>query len=145
MHIMELYRRAQEEFDAVLGDVRPDQWDSPSACAGWTVRDVVGHVVWGQRQMRAWALDEEYDERAGAPGALTPGVLAGGDPVEVWREARAVSVGSLTDEALARQVSIVGIGEVPLAGVLSLLITDHVHIHGTSRTDSGRTSDCMMS
>ncbi|WP_245574064.1 TIGR03086 family metal-binding protein [Amycolatopsis nigrescens] len=123
---MELYRRAQDGFDAVLAEVRPDQWDMPSACAGWTVRDVAGHVVWGQHQMRAWATGADYTERAGAPGAERPAVMAGEDPVATWRAARTASVATLTEETLARPTSIAGIGEVPLAAVVTLLTTDHV-------------------
>ena len=49
---MAAYRRAQDCFDAVIAAVPADKWDAPSACAGWTVRDVAGHVIWGQEQMR---------------------------------------------------------------------------------------------
>jgi uncharacterized protein (TIGR03086 family) len=126
MDTMELYRRAQDGFDAVLASVRPDQWDARSACAQWSVLDVAGHVIWGQRQMLAWATGEDYTERAGAPGSPHPAVTAGEDPVTTWRAARAESVATLTEETLARPTSIVGIGEVPLAAVVTLLITDHV-------------------
>jgi uncharacterized protein (TIGR03086 family) len=51
-------------------------------------------------------------------------VLAGDDPVATWRAARALSVPTLTPEALARTTSITGIGEVPLAAVVPLMITD---------------------
>ncbi len=64
MDTLELYRRAQDGFDAVMAAVEPDQWDAPSMCTEWTVRDVAGHVIWGQRQLRAWALDEDYRETA---------------------------------------------------------------------------------
>ncbi|SEP53299.1 TIGR03086 family metal-binding protein [Amycolatopsis saalfeldensis] len=126
MDTIELYRRAQDGFDAVLADVRPDQWDAPSACAEWTVRDVAGHVIWGQHQMRSWATGEDYTERAGAPGAPRPAVMSGEDPVTTWRAAREASVATMTEETLARLTSIAGIGDVPLAAVVTLLITDHV-------------------
>jgi uncharacterized protein (TIGR03086 family) len=126
MDTMESYRRAQDGFDAVLAAVPADQWDVPSACAEWTVRDVAGHVIWGQHQMRAWATGADYTERAGAPGSPHPAVLAGVDPVAAWRTARAATLAALTEEALARTTSIVGIGDVPLAAVVTLLITDHV-------------------
>jgi uncharacterized protein (TIGR03086 family) len=126
MDTMESYRLAQDGFDAVLATVRPDQWDARSACAEWTVRDVAGHVIWGQHQMRACATGEHYAETAGAPGAPHPTEMAGDDPVTTWREARTVSVATLTNETLARTTSIPGIGEVPLAAVVALLITDHV-------------------
>jgi len=122
---MELYRRAQDQFDAVLAKVRDDQWDQPSACAEWTVRDVVGHVVWGQEQLRAWATDAAYD-RPGGPGQPHPATMAGTDPLATWRAARAATDPVLTEEALARHTTIAGLGEVPVAAVVALLLTDLV-------------------
>jgi uncharacterized protein (TIGR03086 family) len=126
MDAMQRYQRAQDGFDAVLAAVRPDQWDAPSACTEWTVRDVAGHVIWGQRQMRAWATGTDYPDGRGAPGAPHPGELAGADPVAVWRAARAESVPALTPEALGRTTSITGLGDVPLAEMVTLLTVDHV-------------------
>ncbi|HSK91988.1 MAG TPA: TIGR03086 family metal-binding protein [Euzebyales bacterium] len=126
METMELYQRAQDGFDVVLAAVQPHHWDTRSACAEWTVRDVAGHVIWGQDQMRAWATGEDRPDPAGAPGAPNPAVMAGDDPVATWRAAREASVVTLTDEALTRTTSIAGIGEIPLAGVVPLLVTDLV-------------------
>ena len=126
MDTLELYRKSQDGFDAVLAAVRPDQWEAPSACAEWTVRDVAGHVIWGQYQMRAWATGEEFTEMAGAPGSPTPRVMAGEDPVATWRAAREATLPALTEAALASVISLVGLGDVPLAAVVTLLTTDHV-------------------
>ncbi|RDI46148.1 TIGR03086 family metal-binding protein [Nocardia mexicana] len=120
------YRRAQDELEAVLGKVGADQWDSPSACAEWTVRDIAGHVTWAQRQMCAWATGEEFGDRSGAPGSAHPAVQVGGDPVEDFRAARAACDAALTDAALARVTQITGIGEIPLAAILPLLLTDSI-------------------
>jgi uncharacterized protein (TIGR03083 family) len=30
---------------ALLQELRPDEWDAPSLCTGWRVRDVVGHLT----------------------------------------------------------------------------------------------------
>lgn len=126
MDTMESYRRAQDGLDAVLAEVRPDQWDGPSPCAEWTVRDVAGHVIWAQDQLRAWATGQEYTETAGAPGAPRPAVLAGADPVATWRAARERSLAALTRETLAAPVSLPGTGEVPLAAVITVLTADQV-------------------
>ncbi|TWF79227.1 uncharacterized protein (TIGR03086 family) [Pseudonocardia hierapolitana] len=126
MDAMQQYGRAQDAFETVLAAVRPDQWDAPSACTEWTVRDVAGHAIWGQRQMQAWATGADYADRRGAPGAPRPGDLAGSDPVPVWRSARAESVATLTPDALARTTSITGLGEVPLGAIVTLVITDLV-------------------
>jgi uncharacterized protein (TIGR03086 family) len=126
MDTMELYRRAQDGFDAVLAQVPADGWDVPSTCAGWTVRDVTGHVIWGQHQLRAWATGEDYAESAGAPGAPHPAVLASENPVATWRAARAACLAALTEATLTRMTSIPGLGEVPVAAVVTLLTADLV-------------------
>jgi uncharacterized protein (TIGR03086 family) len=120
------YRRAQDCFDTVIASVPDDKWDAPSACADWTVRDVAGHVIWGQEQMRHWATGQTYTHMEGAPGAPHPGQMAGDDPVATWRAARAACQEALTEDALARTVSITGIGDTPLAAVVTLLVTDHL-------------------
>jgi len=66
---MQWYRQAGDALDAVLAAVPADRWDAPSACTEWTAKDLAGHVIWGQHQMRAWATGEPYAETAGAPGA----------------------------------------------------------------------------
>jgi uncharacterized protein (TIGR03086 family) len=123
---LESYRRAQDGFDAVLAAVPADRWDARSACAEWTVRDVAGHVIWGQRQLRAWATGEQYTETAGAPGAPHPAKMTGEDPVATWRAAREAAVATLTEEAMGRMTSIPGMGDVPLVAVVTLLITDQI-------------------
>ncbi|MPZ83273.1 MAG: TIGR03086 family protein [Actinophytocola sp.] len=126
METMERYQRAQDGFDAVLATVPADRWDAPSMCAEWTVRDVAGHVVWGQEQLRAWATGDEYTVFAGAPGAPHPGEMAGDDPVATFREARAAAEATLTRDTLDRLTAIPGLGEVPVSAVVTLLTTDHL-------------------
>ena len=36
----------RREFVALAESLTPAQWDAPSLCEGWRVRDVVGHVIW---------------------------------------------------------------------------------------------------
>ena len=124
MDTMESYRRAQDTLDEVLGAVPAQMWERPSACAEWTVRDVAGHVIWGQRQLLAWATGAEYTDRTGSPGASHPAPLAAADPVGRWRTARAEALAKLDAETLARTTEIPGLGEIPIAGVVTLLTTD---------------------
>jgi uncharacterized protein (TIGR03086 family) len=124
MDTMREYQLAQEGFDAVLAKVPADRWDARSACPRWTVRDVAGHVIWGQHQLRAWATGTEYGEGAGAPGAPHPAVLAGDDPVATWRAARESCLAALTDEAFGRIASLPGVGDLPVAAVVGILVTD---------------------
>ena len=126
MTVMKSYLRAQDGFDAILAAVVSQAWDRPSACTEWTVRDVAGHVIWGQDQLRHWANGDDYADRTGAPGAPHPAELAGADPLATWRSARARSVESLTDEALGRMISLPGLGEVPVAAMVTTFVTDHL-------------------
>jgi uncharacterized protein (TIGR03086 family) len=118
------YRRAQDGFNAVLAAVPADCWDAPSACSEWTVRDVAGHVIWGQEQLAHWATGKDYGRNEGAPGAAHPGQLAGRDVVATWRAARAAADDTLTDQALGRTVTLEALGERPLPAIVTLLVTD---------------------
>jgi uncharacterized protein (TIGR03086 family) len=124
MALMDTYQRAQDSLAAVLEAVPGDRWDTPSACSEWTVRDVAGHLVWGQLQLRAWATGEPDPSPAGAPGTPDPATMTGDDPVATWQAARAACDPVLTEQALARTTTITGMGEVPVAAVVALLVTD---------------------
>jgi uncharacterized protein (TIGR03083 family) len=39
------------ELADLLGTLTPDQWDTPSLCAGWTVRDVGAHLAMAQSRL----------------------------------------------------------------------------------------------
>lgn len=45
MAYAELVRGEREDFADLLAGLTPEQWASPSLCAGWTVRDVAAHCV----------------------------------------------------------------------------------------------------
>lgn len=38
-------REERSEFAAFLATLSPEQWNAPSLCTGWRVRDVVAHVI----------------------------------------------------------------------------------------------------
>ncbi|AGB24434.1 hypothetical protein Mycsm_04183 [Mycobacterium sp. JS623] len=42
---MEMARAEREQFAALLEGLTPEQWDSPTLCDRWRVRDVVAHVI----------------------------------------------------------------------------------------------------
>jgi uncharacterized protein (TIGR03086 family) len=122
--LLDNYRRAQDGFDEIVAKVPADRWDGPSACAKWTNRDIMGHVVWGQELLRHVATGSEYESRTGAPGAPNPGVLVPGDPVASWRAARASSVPTLTEETLERTMPGGPLAGVPLATFVRAVTTD---------------------
>ena len=41
---------------ALLGSLSPADWDAPSLCSDWTVKDVVGHLAWQRAASSASSL-----------------------------------------------------------------------------------------
>jgi uncharacterized protein (TIGR03086 family) len=70
-----LYRTAAAGAVDVAGSIGPEQLGSPTPCAEWTVRDLLGHLVGGTEYLRA-AIDGTEPEPPGdVTGAdLGPGV-----------------------------------------------------------------------
>lgn len=53
MDIADLHERALAETGRIVGGIGRDQWDRPSTCEEWTVRQLVNHVVSGN----LWAVE----------------------------------------------------------------------------------------
>ena len=50
-----LHNAENGDFSAYLHTLERDDWDRPSLCDGWRVRDVVGHILYGN-ELRLWTL-----------------------------------------------------------------------------------------
>jgi len=73
--VVELISAEASQLQDFLAGLRPEEWSSPSACAGWTVGDVVAHLTqgartWGDAITRARAGD--FNPPPGQP-PLRPG------------------------------------------------------------------------
>jgi uncharacterized protein (TIGR03086 family) len=88
------------------------------------VRDIAGHVIWGQDQLRCWATEETYGGVPGGPGSPHPGELAGDDPLGTWRQARAACAAVLSDETLDRMVSLRSLGDRPISTIVTIVFND---------------------
>jgi uncharacterized protein (TIGR03083 family) len=45
MDLMRLARQEREDLAAFLATLSPQQWEAPTLCAGWCVREVVAHMI----------------------------------------------------------------------------------------------------
>ena len=45
MSVMALARAEREDLRDLLSGLTPEQWQAPSLCAGWSVHDVVAHML----------------------------------------------------------------------------------------------------
>ena len=50
-----LHDAENAEFSAYLHTLSVEDWEKPSLCEGWRVRDVVGHILYGN-ELKLWTL-----------------------------------------------------------------------------------------
>lgn len=124
MSALASYGRCLDELDRALAAVPAGGWDAQSPCERWSIRDIAGHVIRGQKQMRCWVTGEEYRGLPGGPGTPAPAAIAEGDPLPRWREARAAADTVLKSASLDRMIRAGGVGEHPLAVMVSILTND---------------------
>lgn len=89
--IAERYRDRADDFDRKVASVDPGLWASPSPCADWDARGVVGHIV----DMHGAMLRPLGRE-------LSPAPSVDEDPLAAWRSARA-DVEALLDDTDVRE------------------------------------------
>ncbi|MGH9178326.1 MAG: TIGR03086 family metal-binding protein [Acidimicrobiales bacterium] len=117
-----LYRQALEGFGARVAAVRDDQWERPTPCADWSVRQLVNHVV-GEN---AWAVPLLAGRTIADVGDQLDGDLLGADPVAAWQYTASPAVAAASaDGALERTVH-VSFGDISGREYLSQITTDHV-------------------
>jgi uncharacterized protein (TIGR03086 family) len=76
----ELHTRASALFGEQVAAVQAHEWDLPTPCSDWNVREVVAHVVIGDSQISPLFAGERVDEVSD----VNPGVL-GTNPLAAWR------------------------------------------------------------
>lgn len=114
--------RAMTLYKTLVDGVGPEDWDRPTPCPEWTVRDLVRHVATGNRQLATALCDSAKGPAEASPDAVE-------DPAKDF----AASVQPLLDAlaapgALQRTVT-VPFGTVPVAVAVHLRTTEAV-VHG---------------
>ena len=134
--IADRYRRLAHRFTEMIDAVPADQWDAPSPCAGWSGRDVVGHVVAVQRWIEALARETEpFLDPYGDPGSI-----AGDDPVVVWAPARADVLDALNRPGVLARVVVTFRGHESIDAQIGWNVVDTLaHTWDLART--GRVDD----
>lgn len=122
--LLDSYNRCVDQLESALAAVPAGRWEDPTPCAEWSLRDIAGHVIWGQRQLRCWAIGEDYRGLPGGPGTPHPAAIAPGDPLPRWEAARAATDATLAQASLDQTLSVPGLGEVPLAAMVVILTND---------------------
>ena len=45
MELIDALEQTFQHADGVIGNVRPDQYDDPTPCSEWAVRDLLSHTI----------------------------------------------------------------------------------------------------
>lgn len=108
MRLLDAHRQAMREFDDRVRAVRADQWDNDTACAEWTVRDLLNHLVseqyWVPHLLGGSTLEEVGDR--------FDGDLLGSDPLGAWADASARARRAWDGTDPIGEVSVTG-GSIP--------------------------------
>ncbi|MEV7611684.1 TIGR03086 family metal-binding protein [Streptomyces sp. NPDC089799] len=86
--LLQWHAKALDLFGERVHAIREDQWDAPTPCTEWSVRDLVNHVTGEQ----LWTPPLVTEGRTVADvGDELSGDLLGADPVGAWDRAAAAA------------------------------------------------------
>lgn len=101
MDLLDAHGQAMDVFDRAMHKVGLTDWDSPTPCTDWTVRDLVNHIVGEQ----LWVPDLLAGRTVAEVGDKYDGDQLGDDPLAAWSAAKDVARSAwLTPGAVERTV-----------------------------------------
>jgi uncharacterized protein (TIGR03086 family) len=105
----EVHASALDATRRTVAGVGADQWDAPSACAGWTVRELVNHVVTGNY----WAAELGSGLTIEDVGDRLDGDVLGRDPLRAYDDSALVAAAVFRAPGAMEQPCAVSYGPVP--------------------------------
>jgi uncharacterized protein (TIGR03086 family) len=138
----EVHARALDGARKPVAGVGDDQWQAPSDCAGWTVRELVNHIVTGNY----WAAELSSGLSIEAVGDRLDGDVLGTDPLRAYDDSALVAAAAFRAPGAMEAPCAVSYGPVPGEVYCGHRLLD-VLIHGwdvASSTGQDRTLDPEM-
>ena len=124
VNVPDLFDRAVGEFDRRVRSVSEEQWDNPTPCTAWSVRDLVNHVVvedlWAPGLLAGKTIDE-----IGGMEAFD-GDLLGSDPRQAWDEASEAARSSVHRDGAMEVTTHLSFGDFPGRFYTEQLLSDHL-------------------
>ncbi|HEY7044239.1 MAG TPA: TIGR03086 family metal-binding protein [Nocardioidaceae bacterium] len=123
--VAELYRRSVQGWKTKLAAITSEQWDAPTPCTDWSVRDLVNHVV-GEE---LWTPPLMHGQTIEQVGDRFDGDLLGDDPLSSAEAASDEALSAAPEGSLHGHKVHLSYGEEDAEEYLRQLIADHL-IHG---------------
>ncbi|MGC5015312.1 TIGR03086 family metal-binding protein [Streptosporangium sp. DT93] len=118
--VPEAYSRALDAFGALVHRVGPGQWENPTPCVDWDVRDLVNHVV-GEN---LWAPELLAGRASAEVGDAFDGDLLGDDPIKAFDTSAVAAVQAATAPGALEGVVRLPFGDVPGGEYVTELFAD---------------------
>ncbi|WP_245651728.1 TIGR03086 family metal-binding protein [Streptosporangium amethystogenes] len=118
--VPEAYRRALDDFGALVHRIGLDQWENPTPCVDWDVRSLVNHVV-GEN---LWAPELLAGRTHAEIGDAFEGDLLGDDPIKAFDTSAVPAVQAAIDHRVLDRVVHLPFGDVPGREYITELFAD---------------------
>ncbi len=125
MNLLDAHGQALEVFDHAVHKVGLTDWDSPTPCTEWTVRDLVNHVVTEQ----LWVPDLLAGRTIAEVGDKFDGDQLHDDPPQAWAEASDAARSALLTPGATEGTVHLSFGDADAAEYGWQLTTD-LAVHG---------------
>ncbi len=122
MALIDLYLHSVGAFAAKVALVGPDQWDAPTPCADWTVRELVNHVVYEE----LWSVPLFAGATVAEVGERFEGDLLGDDPILHAGEAAEDARAAVSETGALERTVALSFGDTPAVEYVRQLFADHL-------------------
>lgn len=119
--IVQLYIDALAVFGTAVQDVADHEWDLPTPCSDWNVREVVAHVVLGEAHLPM--VLEGATQSTDSDFSVD---LLGPTPITTWRGTALKAIEAARIPGIAEREYHLDLGDVTGHQLLSYRITDNV-------------------
>ena len=131
--VVELYVDALATFGNAARDVADHEWDLPTPCPDWNVKQVVAHVVLGEAHLPPVLAGESTSTQTEVSIELL-----GPNPLAAWRGTALKAIAAARAPGIVDRRYLVDLGEVTGRQLLGYRITDNAVHAWDLRVGTGR-------